>query len=56
MNKLNYEIARLEDFYNLYQSVPSSVWWKELVLSWYEKKLTILYARKQPPPLRLKGL
>lgn len=49
MNKLNYEITRLEEFYNLYKLSNMSAWLKDLVLPVYEEKLTNLYTKKGLP-------
>jgi len=52
MNNLEYEINRLEEFYNLYKSSNMSAWLKDLVLPLYEDKLTSLYT-KDSLPLKL---
>jgi len=49
MNNLNYEITRLEEFYNIYKSSNMNAWLKDLVLPLYEEKLANLYTKKSPP-------
>jgi hypothetical protein len=49
MNNLNYEITRLEEFYNLYKSSNMDAWLKDLVLPLYEEKLTNFYTKRAYP-------
>ena len=47
MEKMEYEIKRLEDFYSLYKSSNKMDWIKDQLLRWYEKKLTELYKQQR---------
>jgi len=60
MNNLEYEITRLEEFYNLYQSSNMEPWLKDLVLPFYEEKLSHLinqfFIQKTAYPSKLEAL
>ena len=47
MEKMEYEIKRLEDFYSLYKSSNKMDWVKDVILLWYEEKLTKLYTQQR---------
>ena len=44
MSNIEYEIKRLEEFYNGYKSIKDPVWIIKLGLPWMEEKLAELYS------------
>ena len=55
MDKLDFEIKRIEDFYNSFKSTNNFFWMKDYGLLLYEERLTKLYTEKGIPS-KLKAL